>query len=61
MHGIAMMLIGRYGDHFLTTLVLGSWMNNWSSYSVQVKASNREGATNERSITVIIMLATKKD
>ena len=31
------------------------------TYSVQVKASNRDRATNERAITVIIMLATKQD
>ena len=42
-------------------LVLGSWMHKWSSYSVQVKASKRERAVNERAITVIIMLATKQD
>ena len=30
-------------------------------YSVQVKDSNSKGATNERAIAVIIMLATKQD
>ena len=55
-----MMLIGRYGGHFGNIWFQG--VGNMSkTYSVKVKASNSKGATNERAIAVIIMLATKQD
>ena len=55
-----MMLIGRYGGHFGNIWFKG--VGNMSkTYSVKVKASNSKGATNERAIAVIIMLATKQD
>jgi hypothetical protein len=55
--GIAIMLIGRYGGHIGK---LGFWeLDARVELILSVKASKRLGATIERAVTVIIMLATK--
>ena len=54
-----MMLMGRYGGHFGN--IWFRELETWVKHSVEVKASNSKGATNERAIAVIIMLAIKQD